>query len=234
MRRTSIGQDERHPDPRREEAARGPIRVAVVDDHPATAEGLAALLAAEPDIVVVGTAAEVAGARALIDRQGPDVVLCDIELAGGARGFELLDPARPTGPAVILFSSYDYPAFHAHALERGAAGYLLKTAPIKDVLDAIRTVAGGGSAFTYRGLHAARTARRPPSDRELRVIELVAAGRPNIEIAERLGIGSKTVESHLRRLFARYGVDNRTELVAVAVGEGWVAPSGQRSRSVTT
>ena len=95
-----------------------PIRVAIVDDHPATAEGLAALLSTEPDIAIVGTAAAVEGARALIRTAGPDVVLCDVELAGGGRGFALLETAEPRGavrPAVVFLSAYDYPAFHATA-----------------------------------------------------------------------------------------------------------------------
>jgi len=204
---------------------RGRIRVAVVDDHPATADGLAALLAAEGDITVVGTARDVAGARELVVRAAPDVVLCDIELTDGSRGFELLGASGPAdghSPRVVFLSSYDYPAFHALALDRGAAGYLLKTAPVPEIVAAVRTVAAGGTAFMLRSLRAARVARRRPSDRELAVLELVAAGCSNAEVGKRLGIGTKTVESHLRRLFARYGVDNRTELAYLAQGEGWI------------
>lgn len=203
----------------------GLIRVAILDDHPATAEGLAALLATEPDIAVVGTAADVPGGRELIRTANPDIVLCDVELAGGDRGFELLETAAPRGtvrPAVVFLSAYDYPAFHATALERGAAGYLLKTAPLSDVLHAIRTVAAGGTAFSLHGLRAAHTASRHPSGRELEVIRLVVGGRTNEQIASELSIGLKTVESHLRRLFARYGVLNRTELAMLAIREGWL------------
>ena len=210
----------------------GVIRVAVVDDHPATAEGLAALLAAEPDIAVVGTAADVAGAQALMRTASPDVVLCDIELAGGVRGFELLGAPRPHGasrPAVVFLSAYDYPAFYAAALERGAAGYLLKTAPVADVLRAVRTAAAGGTAFTRHDLRTARTALRHPSERELAVIGLIVAGRSNDEIAGQLAIGSRTVESHLRRLFERYAVYNRTELAMLAVQEGWLGAEDQSS-----
>ena len=198
----------------------GMIRVAIVDDHPATAEGLAALLGREADIEVVGSAGDLAGARRLIEASRPQVVLCDIDLAG-ERGFELLDDTGPGRPAVVFLTSYDLPAFYAAALERGAAGYLLKTAPLAEILRAIRTVASGGSAFSISGLQSAHGALKPPSGREMQVIGLVAAGRSNDEIATALAIEPATVESHLRRLFGRYGIANRTELALLAVSEGW-------------
>lgn len=199
----------------------GLIRVAVVDDHPATAEGLTALLAGQPDLEIVGSAGDLAAARQLIVAARPDVVLCDIELADG-RGFELLASRAAAAPAIVFLTSYDYPAFLATALERGAAGYLLKTAPVTEILRAIRTVAGGGSAFSLHELRIARRAVRRPSARELEVVRLVAAGGSNEGVATALEIESATVESHLRRLFARCGVANRTELVVFAIREGWI------------
>lgn len=206
----------------------GLIRVAIVDDHPATAEGLATLLAAATGIEIVGTARDVPDARELIRAATPDVVLCDIELGGRGRGFQLLETRRPgegAMPAVVFFSAYDYPAFRALAMEGGAAGYLLKTAPLVEILDAIQTAAAGGTTFTSHDLRAARSGLRSPSERELEVIGLIAAGRSNEEIAEHLGIGPKTVESHLRRLFARYSVYNRTALAMLAVRQGWIDPA---------
>ncbi len=208
----------------------GLIRVAVVDDHPATSEGLASLLAASADIEVVGTARDIPGARELIRAATPDVVLCDIELGGGGRGFELLEEPRPqegATPTVVFFSAYDYPAFRALAMERGAAGYLLKTAPVSEILDAIRTAAAGGTTFTPRDLRTARSALRPPSGRELEVIGLIVAGHTNDEIAAALAIAPATVESHLRRLFARYSVYNRTSLAMLAIREGWIDKVGR-------
>ncbi len=206
----------------------GLIRVAVVDDHPATAEGLASLLASSAEIEVVGTARDIRGARDLIRAAAPDVVLCDIELGGGGRGFDLVTTQRPVEgamPAVIFFSAYDYPAFRALAMDGGAAGYLLKTAPMAEILDAIQTAAAGGTTFTSHDLRAARSAVRPPSDRELQVIGLIVAGHSNDEIAAQLAIGPKTVESHLRRLFGRYSVYNRTALAMLAVRQGWIDPA---------
>lgn len=208
----------------------GLIRVAVVDDHPATSEGLASLLAASADIEVVGTARDIPGARDLIRAATPDVVLCDIDLGAGNRGFELLEAQPPdegTMPALVFFSAYDYPAFRALALDRGAAGYLLKTAPVAEILDAIRAAAAGRTTFTSGDLRAARSALRPPSGRELDVIGLIVAGHSNDEIAAQLAIGPRTVESHLRRLFARYSVYNRTSLAMLALREGWMDKVGR-------
>ena len=208
------------------------IRVAILEDHPATAQGLAALLAMEPEIVVVGAAADLHGARALIEAEAPHVVLCDVELAGGDRGFELLpdssDADRKT-PAIVFLSSYDYPAFYALALERGAAGYLLKTEPIPEIVRAIRRAANGDTTFDLQALWPASGSPRRPSAREVGVIGLLAAGRSNDEIAVELGITVRTVESHLRRLFARYNALSRTELAMVAVREGWIPLPGRRA-----
>ena len=199
------------------------IAVAIVDDHPATAAGLAALLAREPDLAVVGTAGSLAEAIELLEHQTPDVALVDIQMGGQPAGFEILRRfARPGGPAVILFSSYDYPGFHARAIELGARGYLAKAAPLAEIVAAIRAVAAGGTAFSAAAIEDARQAPRPPSERELQVIRLLAAGNSNDEIGARLGLTEKSVQSHLRRLFGRYGVATRTELSLLAVRQGWI------------
>jgi DNA-binding NarL/FixJ family response regulator len=201
------------------------IRVAVVEDHPATAEGLAAVLSKEPELLVVGTAPDLDKARALIRSEAPDVVLCDVEIAGGDRGFDLLGDASGSvskAPAIVFLSSYDYPAFYSLALERGAAGYLLKTEPISEIVRAIRRAAAGGTTFDVGAIRVATGSFRLPSDREVGVISLLAAGRSSDEIALELGISVRTVESHLRRLFGRYGVFSRTELAMLAVREGWI------------
>jgi len=134
---------------------------------------------------------------------------------------------KKAGPAIVFLSSYDYPAFHALAVERGAAGYLLKTAPVTEILDAIRIAASGRTSFPLHDLRSARSALRSPSDRELEVIRLLMAGRSNEQIGTELAIGPRTVESHLRRLFARYSVYNRTALVMLALHEGWIEQSSR-------
>ncbi len=128
-------------------------------------------------------------------------------------------PTSAERPAVIVVTAYDYPQYADAALRLGAAGFVLKTAPIAELVDAIRRVAAGGLAFAVRpGGHA--LARLSP--REHDVVRLVAAGRTNDEIGADLGIGSKTVETHLARLFERLGVASRTELAIRAVREGWL------------
>jgi DNA-binding NarL/FixJ family response regulator len=196
------------------------IRVAIVEDHPAIAEGLAALIAGSSDVAVVGIARDPHSASALIERESPEVVLCDIRLAEGGDGFDLVRRHR-AGPAFIILSAYWYPSYHVRAVELGARGYLSKMATIEQILSAVRTVAGGGNAFPAAARQAASDALRVPTPRELEIIALVAEGLANSEIAERLSLKVKTVESQLRRLFDRYDVASRTALVRLAARQGW-------------
>ncbi len=204
-------------------ALKRPVRLVIVEDHPAIAEGLAALVRTEPDVELLGVASDAAHATELIGARRPDVVLCDVVLGGERAGLRLLKEhaARPA-PAFIMFSAYGYPDYYVTALEQGAAGYLLKMATISEVMGAVRTVASGGRAFPSDVLRGARRARRRPTPRQAEIIALVADGRTNEEIAAGLAIHVKTVEGQLRRLFDRYDVANRTELVRVAEREGWI------------
>jgi DNA-binding NarL/FixJ family response regulator len=187
-----------------------PIRVAIVDDHPMVREGTAALLGAQDRIAVVATAGSVEEARAMLASTAIDVVLLDIRL-GTDSGLRLLGG---DGPAIVVVTAYDYPQYVEAALRLGAAGFVLKTAPVAELLDAIRRAAAGGLAFATRprgGPAVARSAREPDGVR-----------RGVDEIGSALGIGGKTVESHLRRLFERLGVASRTELATRALREGWL------------
>jgi DNA-binding NarL/FixJ family response regulator len=209
------------------------IRVAIVDDHPVVAEGTAAILRSERDLAVVGVAPSVAAADAagLFDQDTCDVMLLDIRL-GTDSGLRALDAERTAvgRPAIIVLTAYDYPQYADAALRLGAAGFVLKTAPVAELVDAILRVAAGGLAFAVRppGRAVARL-----SAREHDVVRLVAEGRTNDEIGAELAIGSKTVETHLARLFERLGVASRTELATRAVREGWldVPPGAATSRS---
>ena len=197
------------------------IRLAIVEDHPAIAEGLTALLRGEPDVTVVGTAQDGAAADRLIETQAPDMILCDIRLAGTIDGLDILARHTP-GPAFIMLSAYSYPSYYAAAVERGAKGYLSKMASIEQILKVVRTVAAGGTAFPADVRRAARAALRPPTPRESQILALVAEGHANAEIAKRLSLRIKTVESQLRRMFDRYDVKSRTSLVHVAQRQGWI------------
>jgi DNA-binding NarL/FixJ family response regulator len=197
------------------------IRLALIEDHPAIAEGLTALLRDELDLTVVGTARDSVEADRLIEAQTPDVILCDIRLAGTVDGLDILARHTP-GPAFIMLSAYSYPSYYVAAVEHGAKGYLSKMAGIEQILTAVRTVAAGGTAFSDHVRRAVRTALRPPTPREAQILALVAEGRANAEIAVDLSLKVKTVESQLRRMFDRYDVTSRTSLVRVAQRQGWV------------
>jgi DNA-binding NarL/FixJ family response regulator len=195
------------------------IRVAVVDDHPLVREGTAALVDRQEDMEIAGVAGSLEELRPILEAGATDVLLLDLRL-GQESGFELLrsDVAMP---AVVVVTSYDYPQYADAALRLGAAGFVVKTAPTAELLDAIRRAAAGGLAFGVRpGSGVALSAR------EREVLQLVVNGASNDEIGSRLGISSRTVESHLRRLFERFGVASRTELAARALREGWLEDVG--------
>jgi DNA-binding NarL/FixJ family response regulator len=194
-----------------------PIRVAIVDDHPVVREGTAALLGAQPGLAVVGVAASIEGAAPLLDPAAVDVLLLDIRL-GADSGLTLIGDGSAR-PAVIVLTAYDYPQYASAARRLGAAGFVVKTAPIAELVAAIRAAASGAPTFScsvdFSG--AARLTRR-----ERDVVQLVADGRSNDEIGAALSISTKTVEGHLRRLFERLGAQSRTELATRAVREGWL------------
>ena len=145
-------------------------------------EGTAALLAAQPGFEIAGVASTLEEAEALVAAAPIDVLLLDIRL-GTDSGLRWLTPTDPAAarPAVIVLTSYDYPQYAEAALRLGASGFVLKTAPIAELLDAIRRAAAGGLAFGVRPGRGAAIARL--SERELDVVRLVVDGRSNDEIA---------------------------------------------------
>ena len=202
------------------------IRLVVVDDHPVSSAGVVAALTDAGDIEVAGMARTLDEIESVVAAARPDVILCDIQL-GADRAIDLPRRLAQPAPPVIFFTSYDYPSFVRAALDNGAAGFLVKTAPLTEIVAAIRAVAGGGTAYGSRHLRDARNAEKMPSSRELEVISMVAAGSSNAEIGTALGIDERTVESHLRRLFDRYGTDSRTELITHCVRAGWIDLSAE-------
>ena len=203
-----------------------PIRVGVVDDHPSILAAIAAAVDAAGDLVLAGTGRTLSDAIALLPSS--DVLLCDVQLEGPADGIRVLEAARDTAAssAVLLLSGHGHASVVRAAIERGAAGYLDKGAEVATILDAVRTVAAGGTVFRAADLAASRAVPRSPSERELQVIAGVVRGQTNAEIAGSLGLSEKTVETHLHRLFDRYGLLSRTELALFAVDERWVTRSG--------
>ena len=204
----------------------------VVDDHPAIGLAIEAAIGNETPvgterrpIRVVGSARRVSEALEVLadPARRPDVVLCDIQLETGIDGLDVVDAAHQARAKSIVLTSFDRSSLMRAAFERGASGFLHKSVDMSAILAAVRTVADGGTAFSAANLDAARYAPRPPSGRELEVIRELQSGATSQEIGVRLGISGRTVESHLRRLFDRYGLVSRTELVVMAISEGWLA-----------
>jgi DNA-binding NarL/FixJ family response regulator len=207
------------------------IRVAIVDDHPVVREGTAALLATQPDLQITWTAGSLEESERRLSAEVVDVLLLDIRLdgesglrllaghnmAGDARRAPDRGMPRPRRPAVVVLSAYDYPQYVEAAHRLGAVGFVVKTAPLSTLVTAIRTAAAGGRAFEVAPGPAGRLSRR-----ELDVVRLLVRGRTNDEIGAELGIGTKTVETHLHRLFERCRVVSRTELASLAIRNGWL------------
>ncbi len=198
------------------------IRIGLVDDHPVVLEGLEAALEGIADFEVVDRCGTVAAAGAMLVRADVDVVLLDVRLADGNSLALLHDRAGHAGPAVIVLSSFRTAQYVAASIRYGAQGFLLKTAPMAEVAEAIRAAAGGGTWFTAEQLRSGTRDEVLLTPREREVVALVLGGHSNDEIGVRLGLKRKTVEAHLSRLFSRFGVASRLELGLRAEREGWL------------
>ena len=204
------------------------IRIVVADDHPIVRTGIIALFAPEDDIDVVAEAATPDEAVAAAERMIPDVVLMDLQFgasanSGGAdatRRIRALDAA----PYVLVLTNYDSDRDILGAVEAGASGYLLKDAPPHELITAVRAAAAGESALApviaTRLMDRMRAPQASMSARELQVLELVAAGRSNSDIAAELFVSDTTVKSHLAHIFTKLGVSSRTAAVSRARERG--------------
>jgi DNA-binding NarL/FixJ family response regulator len=201
------------------------IRVVVVDDHALHRDGTRQILDAHPDLQVIGDASSGEVALALVNQLRPDVVLMDIRLPG-INGIEVTRRLTRDHPdiRVLMVSAYDEDEYVRGALEAGAAGYLSKTAPGKELVQAVRAVAGGTSVLqsglTARLIGSSRQHDRGVAElteRELAVLSLLAEGLRNREVAVRLGISARTVDRHCDNIYAKLGVGSRTEAVVRAI-----------------
>jgi DNA-binding NarL/FixJ family response regulator len=208
------------------------ITVLVVDDHPVVRGGLVGWLDAQPDLAVVGEAGDGQEALARVAETTPDVVLMDLRMPrmDGVAAIERLAATHP-GVRVLVLTTYDTDADIVRAVEAGASGYLLKDAPLPQLADAVRAAARGETVLAPPV--AARLVSRmrapapeAPTARELEVLAGVARGLTNAEIGRELFIGEATVKTHLLRVFAKLGVDDRTRAVLVAVERGLLPGPG--------
>jgi DNA-binding NarL/FixJ family response regulator len=208
------------------------IRVAIVDDHPMVTGGLAAALATIDDLAVVARGATVAEAREILVREDIDVVLLDVRLEDG-NGIQALAERGPRSrPGVLVISSFKTSQYVAASAKFGAAGFLLKTVPLPALVEAIRTVAAGGSVFSQDQLQKGFVTF---SRREREVLGLATRGLSNKEIGAQLGLSPKTVESHLSEIYDRFGIaGGRVELSMRAAEEGWleVEPPGAARQAI--
>ena len=203
------------------------IRVLLADDHDVVRRGLTALLEGAEDISVVGAAADGAEAVTLSGEHLPDVVLMDLSMPGvdGVEATRRVMAERPDVRVVILTSFSDRDRI-LDALDAGAVGYLLKDAEPDELLRGVRAAARGESPLAPKAAQAvleARAESRPTSEltaREREVLELLADGLANKQIARRLGIAEKTVKAHLTSVFQSIGVTDRTQAALWARSHG--------------
>lgn len=214
------------------------VRLLVVDDHPVVRSGIVGMLSGEPDLQVVGQAADGAEAIALTAELVPDVILMDLRMPGldGVEATRRIS-ARPDAPRVVVLTTYDTDGDILRAVEAGAIGYLLKDSPREDILAAVLSAAVGRStlspAVTTRLVGAARGTRRGPdgspcraeapvslSPRERQVLQAASRGLSNNQIGAELYITEATVKTHLLRAYAKLGVDSRTAAVTEALRRG--------------
>ncbi|MEW1908002.1 response regulator transcription factor [Kitasatospora sp. NPDC085895] len=205
-----------------------PIRLLLADDHPVVRAGLRAVLETEPDLVIVAEAATAEEAVRLTAEQPVDVVLMDLQFGAGMNGSQATAEitARPGAPRVLVVTTYDSDADTLSAIEAGATGYLLKDAPPAELAAAVRDAAAGRTALAPavadRLLHRMRAPATALSLREVQVLELVARGLANLDVARELHISQATVKSHLVHIYAKLGVDSRTAAVAAATTRGLI------------
>ncbi|KAA9111412.1 response regulator [Microbacterium rhizomatis] len=204
------------------------IRLVIADDHPIVRAGLIALFSTEEDFEVVAEAGTPDDAVALAQRENPDVVLMDLQF-GAAHAATGVDATRrirslDAPPYVLVLTNYDSDADILGAVEAGASGYLLKDAPPHELVAAVRAAAGGESALApviaSRLLGRLRAPQVSLSSREIQVLELVAAGRSNVDVAGELFVSETTVKSHLAHIFSKLNVNSRTAAVSAARRQG--------------
>ncbi|WP_112469948.1 response regulator transcription factor [Streptomyces triticisoli] len=218
-----------------------PLTVLLVDDEPLVRAGLRAVLEAQPDIEVVGEAADGAAVIPLVRQLRPDVVAMDVRmpLMDGIEATRAVLRTVPDPPKIVVVTTFENDEYVYGALRAGADGFLLKRARPAEIVHAVRLVAEGDSLLfpaavrqlaasfgREHGNAAARTAmeRAALTGREGEVLRLMARGLSNAEIAARLVVGTETVKSHVSSVLAKLGARDRTQAVIAAYESGFVSP----------
>jgi DNA-binding NarL/FixJ family response regulator len=209
--------------------------VLIVDDDALIRAGLRAILDAEPDLTVVGEAADGADVVPAVRRLRPDVVLMDVRMPAvdGIQATRLLQRLDDP-PRVLVITTFENDEYVYEALRAGAGGFLLKRSRPVQIVDAVRVVARGDSLLFPAAVRRLAAAYGPPSaatlpgvqltDREGEVLRLMADGLSNAEIATRLVLGLETVKTHVGNVLAKLGVRDRTQAVVVAYRSGFISP----------
>ncbi|WP_265418369.1 response regulator [Brevibacterium spongiae] len=213
------------------------IRVAIVDDQAMVRQGFGALLDAQTDMQVVGSADDGSAVIDLVRRTDPEVILMDIRMPNlnGLDATRAIFNMPGVHPRVIMLTTFDADEYVFSALRAGASGFLLKDATAEDLITAVRVVAGGESllapSVTRRLIAeyvAGPTVAKDTAvlgqltDREIDVMTLVAKGHANAEVAEQLYLAEQTVKTHVSRILAKLGLRDRTQIVVAAYESGLV------------
>jgi DNA-binding NarL/FixJ family response regulator len=202
------------------------ITVLLADDHEVVREGLRLALLRSASIRVVGEASDGETAVALAERRRPDVIIMDLRMPGmdGIEATEEIVRAMPDAK-VLIFTAYSERALLQRGLESGARGYILKEAPHETLLRAIEKVAGG-ETFVDPALMSALTKSRDGNDvltaREREILQLLADGMSNADVAQQLFISQETVKSHVRHILTKLEADTRTQAVAIALRDAMI------------
>ena len=220
------------------------IRVLIADDQALVRGGFHSILAGQDDIEVVGEAEDGNEAVALVEELHPDVVLMDIRMPG-IDGIEATRriAARGLATRVLVLTTFDVDDYVYEAMKAGASGFLLKTAPPRQLADAVRTVTAGDAllapSITRRLVE--QFVRRPPpgtsvprgveelTDRELDVLKLLARAMSNAEIAAKLVVSEATVKSHVNRILTKLNLRDRAQAIVLAYETGLVEPGSSAS-----
>ncbi|MFF1560078.1 response regulator [Streptomyces sp. NPDC058279] len=216
--------------------SRPPLRIVLADDERMVRTALRVILEAEPDLDVVGEAADGAEAVSLVRALAPDVVLMDVRMPGidGIRATRQILATMAEPPRIVVVTTFENDSYVYGALRAGAAGFLLKRADPDELIGAVRLVARGDSLLfpaAVRSLAATQAAGDPSAtapwvrrltDREADVLRLIATGLSNHEVSERLGVGPQTVKTHVAAILAKTGSRDRTQAVIAAYEGGFL------------